>query len=538
MFRLRFLMLYALSFFFFFSFAGEKKDTITLFTFNDFHGAYVPSPSQPGAAYLASLYIEEFSKVANAVTLCGGDNYSGGYFSRITKGEPIDDFFKTMNVTASAVGNHEFDWGVDYLAKAATKGVPYLAANIYSDSLHTTHPQWVKPYLIKSIVLSEKDTIKMAIIGLSTLETLTTTKAENLKGLYFSAPLKEAKFWGHKLKDSAQLIVLLCHIGSETGKNEQVLLEADAQGLLNIDEIDALVSAHYHKKVEGKINGKPVVQALSNGRALGKIQWEITTVSDSNGIHRTKRCIDVAVKEVGSDIKPLQSLQTKIDELLHDTAYGFLKPLTLNLQELRHDREQINTCFTEVGTLVTESYANRYLELMSNKSSKSGKASNIKIPVIGVCNFGGIRTGFSKGEICALDAGNVIPFGGELRAFCIDGKTLIRLFDYGINNKNGCMQSHSIKLLTDSKNKVKAVFSLVSKNKWKEIKDSDSCVVVAESFIVSGGDSYPTDCFVNEIEAFKLIDPEEKNPTDAFINFLSKVKEIKISEIRKPICEE
>lgn len=62
-----------------------------------------------------------------------GDNFSGSYFSRITRGNPLPEMFREMDVKMSAVGNHEFDWGLPYLTDTAKVYMNFVAANIISE---------------------------------------------------------------------------------------------------------------------------------------------------------------------------------------------------------------------------------------------------------------------------------------------------------------------------------------------------------------------------------------------------------------------
>src|SRR3712207_8371142 len=89
---------------------------------------------------------EAVSKNPNTIIVSGGDNYQGTAMSNLTYGAPVSAMMKAMNVTASAVGNHEFDWGVTLMNKwQKDGGFNFLAANIY-DSKTNTPVSWSKPY--------------------------------------------------------------------------------------------------------------------------------------------------------------------------------------------------------------------------------------------------------------------------------------------------------------------------------------------------------------------------------------------------------
>ena len=66
----------------------------------------------------------EKQRYPHSIVVSGGDNFSGSYFSKITKGEPIKEMYEAMDVEMSAIGNHEFDWGLPYLVDTAALNIP------------------------------------------------------------------------------------------------------------------------------------------------------------------------------------------------------------------------------------------------------------------------------------------------------------------------------------------------------------------------------------------------------------------------------
>lgn len=119
--------------------AGDaKKDTISILSFNDFHGAFISGQGTPGAGNFVAALLELKKSVPNPVLLSGGDNFSGSYFSLMTGGEPHRVFTlpAAPDTLVSAVGNHEFDWGTEYLLNTSALrpgGCPSSAGYKYQD---------------------------------------------------------------------------------------------------------------------------------------------------------------------------------------------------------------------------------------------------------------------------------------------------------------------------------------------------------------------------------------------------------------------
>ena len=156
---------------------SSSIDTLAIFSFNDFHGAFASDGITPGAARLVQMTQNEKQRYPHSIVVSGGDNFSGSYFSKITKGEPIKEMYEAMDVEMSAIGNHEFDWGLSYLVDTAALNIPHVAANITEEKRYT-HPNWLSPYRIVERKLKDGSSLRIAFIGLTTTDTYVKTKPE------------------------------------------------------------------------------------------------------------------------------------------------------------------------------------------------------------------------------------------------------------------------------------------------------------------------------------------------------------------------
>jgi 2',3'-cyclic-nucleotide 2'-phosphodiesterase/3'-nucleotidase/5'-nucleotidase len=196
---------------------GDK--VVDLVSFNDFHGNLAEDTSKngknPGMAKLVGAVDEYKAANKDTVVVSAGDNYQGSAMSNLTYGEPVSAMMKELGVTASAVGNHEFDWGIDKISNWAKAGdFDYLASNIYDK--RTGQPvSWAKPYKMVKV-----DGVKIGLVGLTTQETSYKTKPDIVAGLEFKDPAALAKIWADKLKDGslpegkADVVIALTHMGT------------------------------------------------------------------------------------------------------------------------------------------------------------------------------------------------------------------------------------------------------------------------------------------------------------------------------------
>ena len=111
---------------------SEEKDTVILHT-NDVHGRIVEEKGVIGDAKLATVIEQERAKSnQNTLVVDAGDAFQGLPISNSTKGEARAEILNQMQYDAMAVGNHEFDFGLDEAKKyKEILKFPLLSSNTY-----------------------------------------------------------------------------------------------------------------------------------------------------------------------------------------------------------------------------------------------------------------------------------------------------------------------------------------------------------------------------------------------------------------------
>lgn len=125
---------------------AEKTITVAIIGTNDIHGTVFPREilntatketyKYGGLVYMARLMEIIQKEFKNRVIyLDGGDQFQGGIESgpEVSSGEIMADFYNTLNLAGSSIGNHEFDFGPEFLYNyLEKKESPALAANVQS----------------------------------------------------------------------------------------------------------------------------------------------------------------------------------------------------------------------------------------------------------------------------------------------------------------------------------------------------------------------------------------------------------------------
>lgn len=489
-----------------------EADTITLLSFNDFHGYFAPDAVAPGASALVQSLLDEKATSPHPFIVSAGDNFSGSFFSKITQGEPLPDMFRLLGVEISAVGNHEFDWGKDFLLNTASKSATYIAANI--ELMGQCNQPWLPPYKILSCTLKKGAPFRIAFIGLTTVETKYKTSSENVAGLDFIHPYAAAAIQlatNLKHEGKIDMVVLLTHLGTDMIHPDR-FQECNSKMLPYMEGIDAIITAHSHQVVLDTINKIPIVQAGSYGRYMGKLQFKVMPQKKSDAF---------VVEYIGGDTIAVDRNKhnPEMEKLVNSyrEKYRFDEVLT-------HTEEDVvrkGHSYSPMGSLVTASYVSYFKKTMPEMAEQ--------LPVIGVNHAGGIRNDFPKGNITRLDAANILPFAGQVVAFRFTGAMLKKLLNDGRRNRNGMLQACHMNLYLE--NDSVAAVEYTGHGDPCRIADEDECIVVLDNYIIDGGDQYDSKLFVDPIVSFN---EKQLITTDAFVDYLKAQPSVRKQDIPIP----
>lgn len=246
---------------------------LRILAINDFHGALEPrvygwSGGRPvgGAAALKASWDSAEARCRCAtLRLDAGDEMQGTLASNLVFGRSTIEVLNTAGLDAAALGNHDFDWGVDTLRSRMRQArYPWLAANVF-DSATGRRPAWATPYRILL-----KGGLRIAVIGYLTPQTKTIVRADNVAGLRFGRGVAAIQ----DVLDSVRLArpdltVLVAHEGAYCDSLPCQGEIIDLARELDSSRVQFIVSGHTHSLVNTAVNGIPIVQARANGTAYG-----------------------------------------------------------------------------------------------------------------------------------------------------------------------------------------------------------------------------------------------------------------------------
>ena len=451
--------------------ADDSTKEIQIVSINDFHGSLAEEAGEKGKNLGMAKIVGQIKKYRsenpNTIVVSAGDNYQGSAMSNLTYGAPVSEMLKQMGVVASAVGNHEFDWGIERTQQwEKDGGFKFVAANIV-DKKSGEPVTWAEPYVIEEI-----DGVKVAFIGITTPQTAFQTAVENVKDYEFKDVKQTAEKYVKEIRDGklADVVIALTHIGSNQDReSKEVGGEILEYGLQNIDGLDAIISGHSHQTVAGEIEGMPIVQAYKYGRCIGRLN---ITLNEKNEVLKVVPTVD-AVYNTKSEIIEDPTTKASFDKFSEELNPIMSEVVGKTDIELTHDRKNPDSYVSVLGYLI------------SDIIRKDVDAQ------IGVVNSGGVRVNIPKGDITMGKMYEVLPFDNTIIKTTLTGEQLKRVLNNGIANESiGWVETAGVQVEIDlSKPFGDRINNIYLENGEKVEMDKEYTVATID-FIFDGGDKY------------------------------------------------
>ncbi|MFG2439079.1 5'-nucleotidase C-terminal domain-containing protein [Streptomyces sp. NPDC048508] len=215
---------------------------------------------------------------ANTLLLDAGDTIQGTpltyYYAKVdpitAKGGPVHPMAQAMNAIgydAVALGNHEFNYGIETLRKFESQcDFPLLGANaLDAKTLKPAFP----PYFMKTFRVQGAPPVKVAVLGLTNPGIAIWDKAYVQGKLAFPGLEEQAAKWVPKLRSmGADVVIVSAHSGASgtSSYGDQVPYVENSAALVaqQVPGIDAILVGHAHLeipelKVTNAASGKTVV---------------------------------------------------------------------------------------------------------------------------------------------------------------------------------------------------------------------------------------------------------------------------------------
>lgn len=261
--------------------AGEKK--VTVLGTSDLHGRIYPweyaidaEDADAGLAKISTVVKQERLLDPAAVLVDAGDTVQDNLADLFNANpvHPMVQGLNTLKYDAWTLGNHEFNFGMDFLNRNITGfNGSVLAANIYKEDGN----RFAKPYVILN-----RNGVRVALVGLITphIATWEASTPANFKGLSFKDPVEEAKKAVAELEGQYDVLVGVFHLGDtpEYTATDGALAVAEACPQFNV-----IFGAHKHGKTD-TITSKTGVKFIEPGPYGWALAKAVITVDADNKV--------------------------------------------------------------------------------------------------------------------------------------------------------------------------------------------------------------------------------------------------------------
>lgn len=227
-----------------------------------------------GAARRAALVAQYRAVHPDVLLFDCGDISQGTPYYNLFKGELEIKMMNLMKYDAMAIGNHEFDFGMENMARLfRLADFPVVCANY--DVTGTVLEGLVKPYIVL-----EREGVRIGVFGLSPqLEGL--VQAASCQGVVYKEPIGVAREMVKTLREDEHCDVVIClsHLGMLGEKSE---IPGDERLVAGTSGIDLVLGGHSHtfmehpallKNAEGR--DVPVMHSGRNGVFVGELKLEL-----------------------------------------------------------------------------------------------------------------------------------------------------------------------------------------------------------------------------------------------------------------------
>lgn len=453
--------------------ASEDRKIYDIIEVTDFHGALTDASDNPVAAVLADR-ISKIEKNNHKRTLIigGGDLYQGSATSNILRGTPVADVMSKIGMEVTALGNHEFDWGLDTITDKTMTNSSYsiVCSNLYNKN---TGERVFEPYKI-----IKKSKVRIAIIGGISNETPSIVLKDNIKDYEFTDMTTEVNKCAKEIKDNnlADVVIALVHAGDNGDYKTGEIFDC-AENLTNVD---AVFGGHSHTKVCTRSkNNIPVYIGSAYGKGFIDAKFEITKDNEVKFFEPSIKESYIALDNVNGYKAEKPILNHPVEKIVRK-ANEEVDPLTSEIIGVNTDKELTRTqTVSPYGSSVLGNWA----------SDVTRQAVNADV---GFQNNGGLRINIPVGDITVGTMWRFMPFDNTIYKLNMKKSDIKSLLEQTVMDNGKGIQVSGIKFSYDPNRESLDRVTEITREDGSEISDDEILTVAAPDFLATGGDNFTT----------------------------------------------
>lgn len=390
---------------------------LDIYNINDIHGKFADTDDNVGVDELTTYLKTVMSTDDNALILSSGDMWQGSSESNLTHGLIMTEWMNHMGFSAMTLGNHEYDWGQEYIeANEELADFPLLAINIFDKNTNKR-----VEYCDASVVV-EKNGLKIGIIG-AIGDCYSSISGDMTSGFYFktgSDLTKLIKDESSRLRseEGVDFVILSIHDGYDQNKNgmssiSNSNLSSYYDISLSRGYVDLVFEGHTHKSyILMDSEGVFHIQAGGENSGIAHAEFSINFANGKSEFNAAKIIKSSTYKQYIDDPIVLALLEKYKDDISKaDEVLGTLS------RYISSD---------EICDLVAKLYYLRGIEEFGNQ-----------YPIVLGGGFISTRSPYDldRGPVTYSDIYSVLPFDNQLVLCSISGRDLMSKFINTSNNR-------------------------------------------------------------------------------------------------------
>ena len=547
---------------------------------NDIHGYLEPQPwflpAAEGGEHRYSIggvewfagYLEILKERDPLLLLDAGDMFQGTLISNTVNGASVVAAMNHLGFRATAVGNHEFDFGKEHeddadpfsalKARAAEASFPFLVANIYDRATGTT-VTWPGT---ASHVIVEVAGLKIAVLGGTTQDAAKLSLPQVGSDLDFRPMEEVLPPLAKRLRaEGADVVIAVVHAGGacEHGTPPDDLSTCESESeifriarAMDPGDVDLIAGGHTHAYISHRVNGIAVVEGGAYLRSFSLVRlrwsraekrlaelifegpvgvcheipegWESCVAFRKADWDRTAPVGRRPATFLGKPVKPVPVLDSILDDRLRAGLEKAREPLGPEVvRSLKKDGPGDHP----VGLLEADILLDTY-----------PKAS------VALVNESGIRAGLPEGAITYGDLYQVFPFKSQPALMELTGEELLDILRLATSGAHGLPVVAGIRIVID-----RAADDCIREDwngdgvrePWERqllisatladgtpIDPASKFVVVSNSYLVGGGSDFAR--VLDRVPAERKTTPEDIPIRDVMARWLRGHPDVRLGE--------
>lgn len=382
----------------------ESEHLVILHT-NDTHSAIDPDSKGRGGIARRKVLVDSVrGEHENVMLIDAGDAVQGSLYYTIFGGEVERTMMNALGYDIQILGNHEFDKGMEQLAKEWK----HLKATRLSTNYDLTGST-LDGLFVPSVMKQFGDK-KVGFIGIN-LDPAGIVTEENYTGVKYIDAVEAANAEAAKLKkDGADMVIAVTHIGYDNEHDYSDLKLAAAS-----KDIDIIIGGHSHTVIDPEAKGDDVLKwrvPNAAGETISVVQ------TGSSGVNLGELDINLDTKEVKAKLIPVDS---RLDSRVDANYAALITPYREKVDSIRG---------IEIGNAPREfeRKSPEMLNLLSDFVKVRGAELCGKPVDLSIMNKGGIRNSLAAGAITQGEIIDIAPFDNSIVVMDIKGSDLLENF--------------------------------------------------------------------------------------------------------------